>query len=171
MSSERAGDPFITYLIELREKRNLGALATLRRGLGRPIGAVPEMFRYIVPRLPNNLTPWEERVHYMVASLFAMYPSSVGHGNLGHTLKELERATGQGRGEGISSVERRLLVILKSDTETLPDHLRHAISLISSKGLPINWDRLLWDLKGWNWDDKRVQKKWAESFWSNEVEQ
>ena len=51
MKEDRAGDPFIAYLHSLREERNLGALAVLRRGLGRPVGAVPEMFRYIVPRI------------------------------------------------------------------------------------------------------------------------
>lgn len=171
MSDERAGDPFITYLHNLRDEGNLGALATLRRGLGRPIGAVPEMFRYIVPRLPRSMTSWDEKVYYTVASLFAMHPSPGGYGNLGYALKELERATGQRGGEGISSVERRLLTLLKSDTDTLPEHLRQVISLASSKDIPIDWDRLLWDLKGWNQDDRRVQNRWAESFWSKEEEE
>jgi CRISPR system Cascade subunit CasB len=171
MSDDRTGDPFITYLHDLREERNLGALATLRRGLGRPIGAVPEMFRYIVPRLPRNMSSWDERVYYTVASLFAMHPSPGGHGNIGYTLNELERATGQSGGEGVSSVERRLLTLLKSDTETLSEHLRQVISLASSKDLPIDWDALLWDLKGWNREDRGVQKRWAESFWSKEEEE
>ena len=168
MSNDGARDPFIAYLHNLREERNLGALATLRRGLGRPIGAVPEMFRFVVPRLPKNLSPWDERAYYTIASLFALHPSPGGNGNLGYTLRELERATGQSGGEGVSSVERRLLTLLKSDTETLPEHLRQVISLASSKDLPIDWDRLLWDLKSWNYDDKRVQKRWAESFWRRE---
>ncbi len=171
MKEDRAGDPFITYLHSLHEERNLGALAVLRRGLGRPVGAVPEIFRYIVPRLPKNLSSWDEKVYYTVASLFALHPLPGGHGNLGYTLKELERVTGQSGGENVSSVERRLLALLKSDGETLSEHLRQAISLISSKDLPVDWDVLLWDLKRWNLDDRRVQKRWAESFWSKEEEE
>jgi CRISPR system Cascade subunit CasB len=168
MSDDRPRDPFIAYLHSLHEEGNLGALATLRRGLGRPVGAVPEMFRYIVPRLPKELSSWDETVYYTVASLFAMHPAPGGRGNLGYTLKELERTTGQSGGEGVSSVERRLLTLLKSDAGTLPEHLRQVISLASSNDLPINWDALLWDLKRWNLDDRRVQKRWAESFWSKE---
>jgi len=168
MNNDRREDPFVAYLYALRNEGNRAALATLKRGLGRQIGDVPEIFRYVVPRLPRNISPWEERVYYLVASLFAMHPLPGGKGDLGNTLRELDESLGRGREDGESSTERRLMTLMKSDTETLPEHLRQVVSLVSANDLPIDWSNLLWDLKRWNRGDKMVQKKWAESFWNRE---
>ena len=47
---------FITYLEELRDREDRGALAALRRGLGQPPGSAVEMYRYVVPWLPARTT-------------------------------------------------------------------------------------------------------------------
>lgn len=164
-------DPFVDYLHSLYRDRNLGALATLRRGLGRQVGEVPELFKYVIPHLQNGVSSWEEQVYYLVASLFAMHPMPGGDGDLGSVLREVDLQSNRGSkagDEGMSAVERRLLILLRSDRSTLPDHLRQAISLASSKDVPIDWNCLLWDLKRWNRDDRLVQKKWADSFWKME---
>jgi CRISPR type I-E-associated protein CasB/Cse2 len=38
----------------------------------------------------------------------------------------------------------------------------------AGKGVGVNWPTLLTDLKFWNQPEKRVQKRWARSFFSIE---
>ena len=52
MTEKNQSNPYITYLLSLKENR--GALAALRRGLGRPPGTAPEMYPYVVPWLPED---------------------------------------------------------------------------------------------------------------------
>ena len=63
------------------------------------------------------------------------------------------------------SVDRRFTVLLGANREDLPQHLRHAVSLLKSKDVPVDWARLLDDLKWWDDDDRRVQRRWAKAFW------
>ncbi len=58
--------PFITYLESLAKAEDRGTLAALRRGLGQSPGTVPDMFRYVVPRLPDNANKWTEKTYYMI---------------------------------------------------------------------------------------------------------
>ena len=44
--------PFIAYLETLRDREDRGALASLRRGIGRRPGEAPEVMRYVVPWVP-----------------------------------------------------------------------------------------------------------------------
>ena len=61
--------------------------------------------------------------------------------------------------------EKRFVALLNCHQEDLPDHLRHAVSLLRSKEIPIDWARLLRDLRWWHREDKRVQRDWARAFW------
>ena len=63
--------PFVSYLEGLREDR--GALASLRRGLGRPPGTVADMYRYVVRWLPDDAPRWREDAYYLIAALFAYH--------------------------------------------------------------------------------------------------
>ena len=82
--------PFITYLEGLAEREERGALAALRRGLGQPPGTVAAIFPYVVPWLPQDPAPWEEAAYYLIAALFALYPSASGAGNLGASFRQAQ---------------------------------------------------------------------------------
>jgi CRISPR system Cascade subunit CasB len=156
--------PFIAYLYSLAEKQDRGALAALRRGLGRPPGTAAETFRYVEPWLGEKRSAEREAAYYLVASLFALHPLSTGEGNLG---AHLARTRSEG---GEEALERRFTALLAAHPDDLPDYLRQAVSFLKSKEVPVNWNELLWDLL--NWDNKRddprasVQKKWASAFWA-----
>jgi CRISPR type I-E-associated protein CasB/Cse2 len=173
---------FAAFLERLNKKQDRGALADLRRGLGKPPGQAAEMHRYIVPWLSaSEATPyvtWREEVYYLVASLFALYPESTWppgqdpgyQRNLGASFAQLEQTSNQGRqedGKQTSPVERRFVALLNCHADNLQDHLRHAISLMKSTKppIPVDWAVLLSDLVWWDSDSRRVQRQWARAFW------
>ncbi len=154
--SEKEEHYLIRYLKSLVEKDDRAALAALRRGLGKAPGTEPEMYRYIVPLLPENAYPNQERAFYLIASLFASHPVSAPKGNLGNHLA-------QARGENnADALERRFTALLSAHSDDLPNYLRQTISLLKSQDVPVNWNQLLKDLLWWN---DKARKSWATAFW------
>ncbi len=166
MTQRTKGERFVDYLLSLEERKDRGALAALRRGLERPPGTAPEMYRYVVPWSNGESSRWRENVYYVVAALFAHHPIHWGRdkearSNLGDSFARLRRA------EGVSEegVERRFTALLSVHTKDLHVHLRHAVSLLKSKGIPVDWVRLLDDLRYWGHEDRLIQRNWARAFW------
>lgn len=166
-------DRFVEWLVGLEGRRDRGALAALRRGLGKPMGAAPEMFPLLVP-WTGNLPPWKARWYYTVASLFAVHPSNTAaqHHNFGTTMRQVRhqrKTTAPPTGESadrFDAVERRFIALLRSHPDELADHLRHAVSLAKSADVPVNWAQLLRDLQAWEVPERYVQTRWAEAFWA-----
>lgn len=151
---------FVQYLCGLAEAENRAALAALRRGLGKPPGTTPEMFRYVEPWLPSS---YGGEDHYLVAALFALHPASTDSGNLGTTFAQVRHARGGTEAE--DSLEKRFVALLNSHQDDLPDHLRHAVSLARGHA-PVNYAQLLADLAYWDHPDRFVQRQWARAYWS-----
>lgn len=166
MSSTAQGQHgFINYLNRLVEDGDRGALAALRRGLGRRPGDSPEAYPHV---MPFNPPIWAERSYFLVASLFALWHQGShsaprGHipANFGASFRDVAQ---QSESDGI---ERRFVAVLNAHSDDLPDHLRHAVSLMRSARRPVlvDWSRLLRDIQGWNWQSRSVQREWARGFW------
>ncbi len=152
---------FIGKLESRREDR--GALAALRRGLGKPPGTVAEMAPYIEPafdRAPDEA--------YIVGSLFGLHPhhrraEGYARRGFGADLRPLRGSPG----EEDPGVERRFTALLDAHREAVPEHLRHLITLLRSrKGeAPIDYLQLFLDLCDWHDAGRKVQKRWASGFW------
>jgi len=152
--------PFVSYLEGLRDDR--GALAALRRGLGRPLGTAAEMYRYVVPWLPSDAPPWRENAYYLIAALFAYHPAAGGLGNMGsHYARARELAHDD------TALERRFTALLASHPDDLDFYLRQAVSFLKSKEIPVNWHELLYDVLHWGHRERFVQQKWAKAFWGH----
>ena len=152
--------PFITYLEGLRGDR--AALAALRRGLGQPPGTVADMYRYVVPWLPDDSPPWREAAYYLIAALFAYHPDAGRIGNMGHHFARTRDPQGHN-----TAIERRFTALLAAHPDDLGFYLRQAVSFLKSKEVSVNWHQLLSDVMAWGHPDyrDRVQKNWARSFW------
>lgn len=159
---------FIEHLLNLKGGPNgRRALATLRRGLGKPPGSEPEMHRYVLaPQVAPARWEWEEDMRYLVAALFALHPENANdrRSNLGAHFAALC----EGDSEPSPAVERRFNALLDSHPDDLYRTLQPAISLLKSKRVAVNWDQLLRDLQRWEDADQRrdVQRAWAKQFWS-----
>ncbi|HZU75702.1 MAG TPA: type I-E CRISPR-associated protein Cse2/CasB, partial [Dehalococcoidia bacterium] len=79
--------------------------------------------------------------------------------NLGASFARLSQKTGS------ASVERRFRALLDSRFVDLPEHLRHAISLMRAHDVPVSWTDLLRDIRNWSHPDRPVQREWARTYW------
>lgn len=138
---------------------------------------------------------WCEAAFYLVAALFASYqtgePRASWHHaeelsdkrrNFGASFLALERAqlkdaninAGEASRERAKNIERRFTALLVSRRADLPMRLRHAVSLLKSGNIEIDWAQLLVDLQEWRdgaTDVYRLdrhhtpQRRWAKAFW------
>ncbi len=146
------------------------ALAALRRSLATWPAPPPDAVRVVAPFLPEQATGWWEAVHYLIAGLFALHPcppdkETERARNLGAALRQAASGdTGQGP-------ERRLLALLGCKSEDLPDHLRHAVSYLRARDVPIDYRRLMQDLLRWDRGEGDVQRRWGRDFWAGTYEE
>ena len=96
------------------------------------------MHKYVARWSNGESSRWREDVFYIVAALFAYHPihwskDKEARSNLGDSFARL------GHAEGVSEegVERRFTGLLSVQMEDLHVHLRHAVSLLKSKAIPI----------------------------------
>jgi len=187
---------------------NRAALAQLRRTLGKNPNEAVDGFRYVTRWVEDALSvkglqpyspkaEWCEECFYLVAALFAFYqtgePRASWHHeesplrdrNFGASFLKLEavqagdapQAEGTGK-ERAKNLERRFTALLVSRQSDLPQRLRHAVSLLKSENVPVDWVQLLVDLQKWRsgegvpyrvGDKASVQRRWAKSFWRVEA--
>ncbi|HLJ68623.1 MAG TPA: type I-E CRISPR-associated protein Cse2/CasB [Chloroflexota bacterium] len=159
---------FVDHLVALTDPRRQdgrGALAALRRGLGKPPGTVAEMFPVVGPFDPGG-TGWDSDRYYLVASLFGSHPDNWDYrggddrsSNLGASLRLANRESG--------GVQAALTALLNSGRDELPDRLRHCIALCGAARPPaaVDWAQLLHDLRWWDSARRDTQRRWATSFW------
>ncbi|HEU5348622.1 MAG TPA: type I-E CRISPR-associated protein Cse2/CasB [Ktedonobacterales bacterium] len=148
--------------------KNLGALAALRRGLGKPPGTVAEMYPYVVQYLPKQAGQRVEDAYFLIAALFAWHQLDWTAGeerkvnrNFGASFRRLALSVDS------QSTEKRFVALLDARGEDLPEHLRHAIGLLKSKEIPVDWVQLLEQVSVWDHDNRRVQRAWAGAYWSS----
>jgi len=157
--NEDWGDKFIAHLEALRDNGDRGALAALRRAAGSTPGTVAEIYPHVLPWVPKSR--WAEEPAYIVGSLFALNPEPGGKGNIGTAFAMVEQPS--------ESLEKRFVALLNCHRDDLPNHLRQAVSLLKSKDIPINWRKLLKDIRSWDHEDRFVQQQWAREFWQSKI--
>lgn len=166
--SEQWVKPFVASLARLlgseNRDRDSATLAKLRRGLTRK-AADRDIWVY------SHLwgaAPQHEEWAALIASLFALWHQGgdgmhrqAASGSLGVAFRQLRE-----RQPESESVARRFAVLLDSHPDDLPIRLRHAVSLLRSYGVAIDWVQLLGDLLHWNAERRPVQRRWAREFWA-----
>ena len=153
-------DPaFITALGRLDTSRQRAALATLRGSLrdGHDLDAAP----YVLPFVTD---PRDEPHAFLVAGLFALHPEP-GSSTVGDALRRVKGLTDS------ESIELRFRALLSASRAELPTHLRHAVTLIASKQIGLDWGDLYQALRFWEADPLTAggahpKRRWARDFWA-----
>jgi CRISPR system Cascade subunit CasB len=153
---------FIAYLRGLADREDRAALAALRRSLQHEQGMDTAAFPYVVPFLDEQAS-FRDRAYFLVAALFASHPDPGGV-SLGVAFRRLNPDDPNNE-----SVRRRFVALLDAPLEDVGDHLRQAVSLCRSKGVPLDWERLLRDLLAFSHPDRYVQRRLAREYWQSPV--
>jgi CRISPR system Cascade subunit CasB len=148
------------------ERADRATLAALREGLRRRPGDVyplaaakmaPEVVPFVVE---DEEKRGDDRWFYTVAALFALHPKHADDArSLGSSFHALADEAGS------DSVSARFTGLIAARPEYLPDHLRHAVSLLKAHDVPINYVRLLEDLLAWEDAERTVPLRWARDFY------
>ncbi|GAA1291885.1 type I-E CRISPR-associated protein Cse2/CasB [Saccharothrix xinjiangensis] len=145
-------------------------LAALRRGLGKPAGTVPQMWRFYEAIVNGENSPRLAAEHAAL-SLYGLHQQSrrtpmhcPGVG-LGTALLRLSRQ------EGVSdvAVTRRFNAAATSTSvNELVAHLRGLITQLRSHGIALDYTRLWRDLLDWSFPDgpARVRRRWGMQFYT-----
>ncbi len=148
-----------------------GLLAPLRRAAGKTLATAPDA-RWVY-RLFAGYPNTEDDLLFLVATLIASHRPTLrkeqrkADGNLGWTMRMLQRDGGLSD----SSADARMRKLLDArldfgGTNELAHQLMGLVRLASGKGVSIDWPRLLADLRGWDRDDRKVQKAWARTYFT-----
>lgn len=174
---------FVQWLQSLVDKNDRARLAALRRGLLLEPSQFYELYSVVPPQVLEGITTVEVQRRLMVAVLFAshqgFFPADGDEKkkrrNLGASLRllALKQAGGSlGPDDELPEpLKRRLDGLLAARSEDLFYHLRQVIRLLKTEEIPVDWERLLLDLRYWDSDDRRVQWNWSRSFYVGEREE
>ena len=165
-SNENLSRNFLAYLRERREDR--GMMANLRSGLveARQRRAWP-----IIAAFNGIGEQHRNRVVRTVAGLYAAHPKETNKGDFGATCRALlgeEERKKLAEGDEPGPVSKRFLHLLAAEDGEIFDRV---VSLVfrakaHNDGIPMNYERLFWDLWAWEVQPDRVRERWARSFWA-----
>lgn len=156
-------DEFVGKLEALTQRDAARAdLARLRRCAGRSLAECPEIFQLFYRLLPYRVRgdDREEERYFLAATLFALDPRMSSARDFGVTVGAVAGSRGGGR-EGI---DRRMAVLLDAPADDLAFRLRQVVALAAAADIGINWRSLLSDLLWWDQPARRVQRRWARSY-------
>lgn len=160
--TEQTTDPLITWLRQLEQQNDRGAMAVLRRSLAFDPGKYSPAYPY-VERFVGKGGDWQKIVAYLVAGLYASSRASAGEGSLGKAAAMLRNRSNS------ASVEKRFIALLDADPEQLPNRLRQMITLMSAHEIAPDWSRLRRDLHYWRDPERRVQQRWAADYYIDDA--
>jgi CRISPR type I-E-associated protein CasB/Cse2 len=153
---------------DLSRMPELGTLAHLRRGLGKNYGEASARDGWVLHALQGlresdpSQEDWSDReIEWAccVASLFASH-RGVSPDRFGAAYRKLWL-----RRNEAASVARRFTTLIDADARDLRTHLRHAIKLLKSEDLCLDWGALLFDVVRWDHPDHKAQRRWSRDFW------
>ncbi len=169
----RVGDLQHRFLRERRDPGAVAALARLRRGAGKPPGAVLDILEFttsdefFVGEEPSR----HELAAHVAMTLFAVHQQSRGERmhRRGQGLGAALRALHGGEGNSLPDpLTRRFRMIGTADSfAELTYHLRGAAQLLRSGGVPLDYGLLADQLVAWQrpGDRSRIHLRWGREFY------
>lgn len=150
-------------------------LASLRRGVSREPGELPEIWELTaVPDTSEQVgdaPTWDEVAVHMAMTLYALHQQSkvvpmdrrgVGLGRAAHDV------VGRGDEENSSARARFNALVTSSTVSELRHHLRSFIALLRSKGIPLDHAMLADDIAQFQRPGgaKTVQLRWSRQYYA-----
>jgi CRISPR type I-E-associated protein CasB/Cse2 len=157
---KRELDDKITTFTEKLAKLEAGEKARLRRDAGKTLSECQNIGLFY-RLLPYGVPTGQEEIYFLVATLYPLLQNG-GMGNFGTVLRQV-RDSDDKKNKGLN---RRVEILLDSDTDQIRFRLRQAMRFVRSRypKANVNWARLLDDLLRWNNPARYVQQEWAREY-------
>lgn len=176
MSEQRPWQPevpdYMSDFVNRLSKLDRGECAILRRNAGLTIAESRGALGLFYRLLPSGIGTGREEIFFLVATLYPLNERRMS-GDFGQTIRTLKQKTGR------DSLDRRMAILLDSQFDLvggrtpgggeLAFRLRQAVKLAAGHEIGIDWPLLLRDLTWWTDPDRRVQKRWARSYFRTEA--
>ena len=154
--TETISDTRITEFCQKLARLDAGEKARLKRNAGRTLAESRRVMGLFFNKLlPYGLSKRQEKVYFLVATLYPLNPAENGSGSLGVALR---------RARDSESLDRRMEILLDADTAHLPFRLRQMVKFLYGQRVPIHWPLLLRHLLAWNSEKRWVQERWARDY-------
>jgi CRISPR type I-E-associated protein CasB/Cse2 len=105
----------------------------------------------------------------LLALLYAEHPEHRQQGSsLGRALLTLAGGSAQSSGfEAFERHFRRLLACEGGDLNELSTVLHRFVKRLSKESIPLDYNKLLWDLRKWHTSSEEVKTQWTRSFYNS----
>jgi CRISPR system Cascade subunit CasB len=154
---------FVLQSVSDRIKNDNGAKADFKRALS----GEPEHIRRVYPFVLSYISKaseWEqEHIWIPVACLSVYYPQPLREAdkqrNFGYSCRGLATATNS------DGAERRFRALLDLALTDIQSPLTALVRQMKSKGIVIDYPKLIADLCHWEHPNQYIQDQWARAFW------
>jgi len=113
------------------------------------------------------------KVVQTVAGLYATHSEETHNGDYGAMCRKLlsdDERQKLNQAEGIGPVSRRFQHLLAAEGDEIFDRVVRLVLRAKAQDIPVNYEQLYKDLLDWEYHADRVRVRWAQSFWTPEVE-
>ena len=157
--SEREPNPQIYAFFARLEALDAGGRARLKRNAGKSLAEATDALGLFYRLLPPGVPPAQDETYFLVATLYPLVAGGAS-GDLGVSLHQARQPANH------KGLDRRVEILLDADETQLPFRLRQAIHFLQSSRVRVDWPRVLEDLLYWNQAERRVQRRWARSYFA-----
>lgn len=161
-------------------------LASLRRGVGKAPGELPELFGVVLPELPEEFVSLdgtvtkEEWAGYIALTLYALHrQGGDGKNDMAHTEEKVsvgralkifsdrQREGKQDLNAETRALQKMHMLITSKDMNELSYHLRGVVQLLKRDGIALNYITLAEDLYEFQDADRKncVSLRWGRDFY------
>ncbi len=142
-----------------------GAKADFKRTLSGEPEHIRKVYPFVLPYI-GTISEWEqERIWIPIACLLVYYPQPIREADqqksFGHSCRGLATAT---TSDGANRRFRALLDLALTDIQS---PLIALVRQMKSKGIVIDYPKLIADLRQWEHADQYIQDQWARAFWGS----
>jgi CRISPR system Cascade subunit CasB len=152
--------------IKLRTEKDKGIQSVFKRAISGEPEHTRRVYQFVLPYI-SDVFEWEQNhIWIPIACLSVFYPQLVGEGerrrDFGFSCRRLASET------NTEGAERRFRALLDLSLTDIQSPLTALVRQMKGRSIPIDYPKLLSDLRQWERGNQFIQDRWARTFWSVE---
>ena len=158
--NEPAPNSITSVFVSKLRQLEPGERAQLKRSAGETLANSRQVMGLFYRLLPFGVPNYQEELYFMVATLYP-FTEECASGDFGSSLQRARVVEKNSKG-----LDKRVEILLDADMGQLSFRLRRSVQFLHSQRVRVNWTGLLDDLLWWSHPDRKVQQRWARSYFA-----